>query len=191
MLLGNWRHKVFVPWTITTKEDKGPPLRPSISEYFGFYDWLIDYLFDFCLLQKLILAVKSGQNLWLQQSLLLRDKNDENWARTLHSAQLKHRQQRWRCQLCPKSKCLCLFVSFCDQSKRHINSKNHLYYFRSTQDERDNYTSVPIVVLTVHRAQEEAREQNPNGNFEEEDALPVSWILEKSFAFIQIHYIWS
>lgn len=74
MLLGNWRHKVFVPWTITTKEDKGPPLRPSISEYFGFYDWLIDYLFDFCLLQKLILAVKSGKNLWLQQSLLLRDK---------------------------------------------------------------------------------------------------------------------
>lgn len=73
-LLGNWRHKVFVPWTITTKEDKGPPLRPSISEYFGFYDWLIDYLFDFCLLRKSILAVKSGQNLWLQQSLLLRDK---------------------------------------------------------------------------------------------------------------------
>ena len=73
-LLGNWRHKVFVPWTITTKEDKGPPLRPSISEYFGFYDWLIDYLFYFCLLRKSILAVKSGQNLWLQQSVLLRDK---------------------------------------------------------------------------------------------------------------------
>ena len=52
------------------------------------------------------------------------------------------------------------------------------------QDERDNYTSVPIVVLTVHRAQEEAREQNPNGNFEEEDALPVSWILEKSFFYL-------
>lgn len=75
VLLGNWRHKVFVPWTITTKEDKGPLLPPSISEYFGFYDWLIDYLFDFCLLRKSILAVKSGQNLWLQQqSLLLRDK---------------------------------------------------------------------------------------------------------------------
>ena len=74
VLLGDWRHKVFVPWTITTKEDKGPPLRPSISEYFGFYDWLIDYLFYFCLLRKSILAVKSGQNLWLQQSLLLRDK---------------------------------------------------------------------------------------------------------------------
>lgn len=73
-LLGNWRHKVFVPWTITTKEDKGPALRQSISKYFGFYDWLIDYLFYFCLLRKSILAVKSGQNLWLQQSLLLRDK---------------------------------------------------------------------------------------------------------------------
>ena len=87
VLLGNWRHKVFVPWTITTKEDKGPPLRPSISEYFGFYDWLIDYLFDFCLLRKSILAVKSGQNLWLQQSLFLRDKtmNIELELRIAHS----------------------------------------------------------------------------------------------------------
>ena len=50
----------------------------------------------------------------------------------------------------------------------------HLCYFRSSHEERDNYTSVPIVVLTVHRAQEEAKEQNSHGNLEAEDILPVS-----------------
>lgn len=45
---------------------------------------------------------------------------------------------------------------------------------RSTNDEKDAYTSVPIVVLTVHRAQEEAKEQNAHGSLEAEDVLPVS-----------------
>ncbi|KAK2556543.1 hypothetical protein P5673_021452 [Acropora cervicornis] len=43
----------------------------------------------------------------------------------------------------------------------------------STNDEKDAYTSVPIVVLTVHRAQEEAKEQNAHGNLEAEDVLPL------------------
>lgn len=47
-------------------------------------------------------------------------------------------------------------------------------YYRSSREERENYTSVPIVVLTVHRAQEEAKEQRSHGSYEAEDVLPVS-----------------
>lgn len=43
----------------------------------------------------------------------------------------------------------------------------------SSHEERDNYTSVPIVLLTVHRAQEEAREENAHGSLEAEDVLPL------------------
>lgn len=43
----------------------------------------------------------------------------------------------------------------------------------STNDEKDAYTSVPIVVLTVHRAQAEAKEQNAHGSLEAEDVLPL------------------
>ena len=45
---------------------------------------------------------------------------------------------------------------------------------RSSREERENYTSVPIVVLTVHRAQEEATEQRSHASYEAEDVLPVS-----------------
>ena len=46
--------------------------------------------------------------------------------------------------------------------------------YRSSHEERENYTSVPIVVLTVHRAQEEAKEQRSQASYEAEDVLPVS-----------------
>ena len=46
--------------------------------------------------------------------------------------------------------------------------------YRSSREERENYTSVPIVVLTVHRAQEEAKEQRSHASYEAEDVLPVS-----------------
>lgn len=46
--------------------------------------------------------------------------------------------------------------------------------YRSSHEERENYTSVPIVVLTVHRAQEEAKEQRLHASYEAEDVLPVS-----------------
>ena len=47
-------------------------------------------------------------------------------------------------------------------------------YRRSSRDEGETYTSVPIVVLTVHRAQEESQEQRSHFSYEAEDALPVS-----------------
>lgn len=43
----------------------------------------------------------------------------------------------------------------------------------SSYEERENYTSVPIVVLTVHRAQEEAKEQRSQASYEAEDVLPL------------------
>lgn len=46
-------------------------------------------------------------------------------------------------------------------------------YLRSSRDEGETYTSVPIVVLTVHRAQEESQEQRSHFSYEAEDALPV------------------
>lgn len=43
----------------------------------------------------------------------------------------------------------------------------------SSRDEGETYTSVPIVVLTVHRAQEESQEQRSHFSYEAEDALPL------------------
>ena len=48
--------------------------------------------------------------------------------------------------------------------------------FRSTSEDKDAYTSVPIVVLTAHRALEEAKELNAHKSLEAEDVLPVSSI---------------
>lgn len=43
----------------------------------------------------------------------------------------------------------------------------------STSEDKDAYTSVPIVVLTAHRALEEAKELNAHKSLEAEDVLPL------------------
>ena len=59
---------------------------------------------------------------------------------------------------------------------------------RSSRDDEETYTSVPVVVLTVHEAHEETHEQRSHFSYEAEDALPVSDVYQKKLTFLFIKF---
>ena len=78
---------------------------------------------------------------------------------------------------------------YCGIKSIKLTSKLFFSYHRSSREEKENYTSVPIVVLTVHRAQEEAKEQRSHASYEAEDALPVSGVYErKIYVWVHLHF---
>ena len=72
-----------------------------------------------------------------------------------------------------------------EQEKPRFNHFSFLYH-RSSRDEGEVYTSVPVVVLTVHEAQEETHVKRSHFSYEAEDALPVGEVYLNKLSFFHI-----
>ena len=69
-----------------------------------------------------------------------------------------------------------------EQKNLDLTTSPSLYH-RSSRDEGEVYTSVPVVVLTVHEAQEETHVKRSHFSYEAEDALPVGEVYLNKLSF--------
>lgn len=72
-----------------------------------------------------------------------------------------------------------------EQKNLDLTTSPSLYH-RSSRDEGEVYTSVPVVVLTVHEAQEETHVKRSHFSYEAEDALPVGEVYLNKLSFFHI-----